>query len=1036
MTTESVDIQVQGTVKPKIETDLRGIAAAATEGYSALERLQKMLNQLNTGGVSGIQNAMKGATSEIEKQTRALNDAAASSRMQAANLRVLQQQAQQTASAQQKVAETAKTSSDRMLEMARNAVKAAQAERDKSAAFFEASRAVNSESVATQRNVQFTQEQIRAAQEATRAARDKIAATNAQAAAEEQLQSTQQRSTLGWRDYNSGLQKTGQNAQIARHHLLNLGFQLQDIGVSLASGQNPLTVAVQQGAQIQGIASQASVSMGRLAAAAAAMIAPFLPLAAAVGALAAGLKIMSLELSKNSGLEKFSKDLGLTNKEIKSMHGDVVTMTDVFKAFFTTVSEVSGLDKTTKGFFDKLKAQYKDFVNTTVQEFNMIGAVSDGVANAFLTAWRKLPADFRNIFVVLYNNGAKIIEALVNVTIAGVNQITSALNKVTKLQIPEIAAVPFARMEASKPAEEGKSIAEAYAEGYENSMKIRTKQFDNFYKKWQENSVKGAQERIKKEFEDGGGAKDAAESRAAALAKINAQLDNQLDRMRMLKPVREEQQQFDQIEEQLLGKKIMLNAAEAASIRDKISAISAQKQATQEMDKVYEEIQGPTDEYIAKLSAIDNLLATGFLTQNQYQAKLDSAVEAYNQSIDPLRKYRQEIEFATVSMGLNNQQLEIAQQRRQIEQEALRNGIELRKSDVDALMQQAEAAQYAQGVQQEYAQIYAENGGQLEQLRQRQDALNLAQQNGVVSAAAYQNQMVQLGLQAAQLRLAMDQAVPGDTLTASFAQLLDGYQNLMTGVANSLGTMFNSVADGFANALAGALIGTENLGEAIKNVARGAIQQLIAGLIKLGIQYVINAALAATLGAAATATSVGEAAITATAWAPAAALASLATLGANSGPAVAGMGATIVAAKSFAALSGVGFQDGGYTGSGPVDKVAGIVHAGEYVMRADTVSKLGVGTMDAIQNGKPLTNTSLATASSREVVTSSNANKNSKPGNTYVNFIEDASKAGTVEQRTDENGDTQIKGFVANIREQGEAATALERAYGLKRVGA
>jgi hypothetical protein len=47
-----------------------------------------------------------------------------------------------------------------------------------------------------------------------------------------------------------GYQAMAKGAGMARFQLVQLGYQLNDIGVSLASGQNPLIVMVQQGAQI------------------------------------------------------------------------------------------------------------------------------------------------------------------------------------------------------------------------------------------------------------------------------------------------------------------------------------------------------------------------------------------------------------------------------------------------------------------------------------------------------------------------------------------------------------------------------------------------------------------------------------------------------------------------------------------------------------------------------------------------------------------------------------------------------------------
>lgn len=998
MTTESVDIQLKGTVQPKIETDLRAIAKAATESYTALERIQQLLSQLDGGALNKVQQA---ATSAARAEKNAA-DAADKLAAESANARV------------------------RVLELAKAGVAQAQAQREANIAAYEAVAATQSLGATTAKQIQFTQEQIRAAQEATRAARDKIAADRALVQAETDVQQAQQKTTLGWRDYNTGLAKTGANAQLARHHLVNLGFQLQDIGVSLASGQNPLTVAVQQGAQIQGIASQANVGIGRLALAAGSMLLRFAPLAAAAAAVAAGLKIVSDEASKTGGLEAYSRSLGLTSQQIKKFDGDVVTMGDTLKGFFVTVSQVSGAGNLWDKFLDAARTVFKDTIKLALEMFNAFASLTTASVKTFEAAWGGLPASFRDIFVAIYNNAAKILEALINVSIAGVNQITAAFSKLTKIEVPEIAAIPIPRMEASKDADP-KDLAKVFMDSYTGAFKQRTKQFDDFYKKWQDNSVDQAKKRIKEDFDKTGGGEKAAESRATALAKINLQLDNQLERMQALKPIREQQQQFDQIEEQLAGKKITLNAQEATSIKQKIAAIADQKAAMQQLDRVYQEVQGPSDDYNATLTALDQLLKQGFLSQEQYNAKLESAVQVYNQSLDPLLKYRQELEFQATLYGKTSDEIDLMTQRRQIEQEALKNGTVLRKADVDALMQQAQAQQYANGVNQQYQQIVSQSSGQLQQYQQHQEALTLAYQNGAIGLAAYQTQMVQTGIQAAQLRLAIDKALPGDTFTASFAGLLQGYQGMLSGLADSFSTLFSSITDGFANAIAGAILGTESLGDALRNVARQAVQQLIGSLIKLGLQYAINAALGNTLGAASTAASVGFAAATATAWATPAALVSLASFGANSVPASAGIASTVGLTQGLALA---GFQDGGYTGNTAVDKIAGVVHGGEYVMRADTVSRLGLDTMDAIQNGKPLTATSSNTSTASKI----QQGKTTVQSSVYVTLVEDASKAGQVEKTETDEG-TQVRAFVANIREQGEMATVLEQSYGLKRVG-
>lgn len=59
----------------------------------------------------------------------------------------------------------------------------------------------------------------------------------------------------------SGIEATGQAAQLASHHAQNLLFQLNDIFVSLASGQKPMMVFIQQGSQIAQIYSQAGMGV-------------------------------------------------------------------------------------------------------------------------------------------------------------------------------------------------------------------------------------------------------------------------------------------------------------------------------------------------------------------------------------------------------------------------------------------------------------------------------------------------------------------------------------------------------------------------------------------------------------------------------------------------------------------------------------------------------------------------------------------------------------------------------------------------------
>lgn len=187
----------------------------------------------------------------------------------------------------------------------------------------------------------------------------------------------------------------------------------------------------------------------------------------------------------------------------------------------------------------------------------------------------------------------------------------------------------------------------------------------------------------------------------------------------------------------------------------------------------------------------------------------------------------------------------------------------------------------------------------------------------------------------AQFKVSAGDASFLDGFTASLSGLMQGYEGFANGATDLFSGFFASFTDGFANSIGQAVVGAQDLDEALKNVAQQAIAGLISGFIKLGIQYATNAALAATFGTAITATTAGLAATTAAAWAPAAALASLASFGANAAPAAAALTTTTGLATGLALVPG--FANGGYisgAGTGTSDSIPARLSNGEYVMPA------------------------------------------------------------------------------------------------------
>lgn len=125
--------------------------------------------------------------------------------------------------------------------------------------------------------------------------------------------------------------------------------------------------------------------------------------------------------------------------------------------------------------------------------------------------------------------------------------------------------------------------------------------------------------------------------------------------------------------------------------------------------------------------------------------------------------------------------------------------------------------------------------------------------------------------------------------------------------------MLTSAVDAFSgnasNAITGLITGTMSAQEAMRSLGNTILNSVINSIVQVGVEALKNYILGQTLGAASVASSVGMAATTASAWAPAAAMASLATLGANAAPAAAGITSTVGLAGGLA-LAGARYNGG------------------------------------------------------------------------------------------------------------------------------
>lgn len=622
-----------------------------------------------------------------------------------------------------------------------------------------------------------------------------------------------------------------------------------------------------------------------------------------------------------------------------------VTLKDMFRTAFAYIGDAAGVAA------DYIKSIWNtaiDFVNSKTEgwgeQFRNIGNVIVNLAKTYVNfviaswvaafntikaIWDNFPEVIRFVFAHVVNFAASAVETVVNAWQIG-------LRKIAELGA-EIAPDMSGRLNAALDAAALRLPRMEVGDSAKNAAADVSKAFTDAFKKDYIGDAAGAFMTRAREIAanrkaatgagsnlrgagtapavspDAAGLK-AAQKRADEIAKVNRNLDEELTALQRLGPAYVISNRLLEIENNLLDKKIKLTDSERESIKAKLQAIQDQKAA--------------------------------------------NALSEINKELD---------QQSAISDKLGPQQ-EIAQQMQQYQNDLHSRGIVLPQQQTEALQRRLEILQQEKAVSQELNKIYSETEGKKLSLQQQTTALDQAYEKGLINLDNYSNRLVKIGLDMTNLKLQAQEGTFNDVMISGLGSIVTQYEGVMSGLSDAFGGFFTSFTDGFANSVGRAIVYSEDLGSALQNVAKEAVAGLISALIKLGIQYAVNAALGQALGASAmaaqTAASAAAAAVTATAWAPAAALVSLASFGANSAPAMAGISATAALSEGLALASLAGFEQGGYTGSMGTKEIAGVVHGREFVFDAASTDRIGVGNLEAIRNGASYVSSNTSTAGS------------------------------------------------------------------------
>lgn len=259
---------------------------------------------------------------------------------------------------------------------------------------------------------------------------------------------------------NRGFGTVGASGKLAGHHMQNLAFQFQDLGVqmAMAAGSSaPFKMAMmalfQQGTQISGIMSQAGIGIRGVGAAFAQMSKTvllatvtnpiLLGIAAAIAVVAGSIKLLQNAANDGADMKAYAASLGLTAKEIRNLDNVTVTYGDTAKAVFQVAGRAiwGVIGPAVTSVWDVMK-DWAAWIGTGIKSAVnfMIGGFV-GAYNIISKTWSVFPAVLGDIFFSAVNAAIGAINGLIKKSVSGVNGFIDAANGILEkagLKLPHL----------------------------------------------------------------------------------------------------------------------------------------------------------------------------------------------------------------------------------------------------------------------------------------------------------------------------------------------------------------------------------------------------------------------------------------------------------------------------------------------------------------------------------------------------------------------------------------------------------------------
>lgn len=409
----------------------------------------------------------------------------------------------------------------------------------------------------------------------------------------------------------------------------------------------------------------------------------------------------------------------------------------------------------------------------------------------------------------------------------------------------------------------------------------------------------------------------------------------------------------------------LLSTNEEAALRALVNQRLEAERVGKALQSMYEEVVNPLRDFKAGQQAADILLKDGVISAARYGGELNKLAKRYAEATDAAFALKEQMDALTNptygTIGKFGVDAEIATNQKAAADKDGYLAAE-KAAEIEALTRSMYSLKKAQEASQA---VWDETYGTQESIGYQIDAISKAYDGGSLSLSSYTRQLAALKAQLS----ATNENMTGefsifDSMKRGLEQLVaempSAGQAMADILQNTLGSAIDQISDLTAELLFNFDDYAQNLADTLEkpvstlDVLKHALgdivamigQEMVAALVKMGVQWAIQAALQKAIGASTAAAAVATqtaamGAITAAA-APAAAATSVATAG---GSAAAGFtGLQLAMAGGLGLILGMlpKFADGGEifgAGTGRSDSILARLSAGEHVVKADAAER-------------------------------------------------------------------------------------------------